>query len=94
MFGATEIGNDEGYALPLGDRRRHERDRGLVGAEHGGDVVLGDQAQRLLLADLRIALMIGFVEFDLGAAKIGQACRRSERQGLELGIGGVDDVGA
>ena len=94
MFAATEFGNDEGNALPLGDRRRHQRDGGLVGAEHGGDVVLGDQAQRLLLADLRIALMIGFVELDLGAAEIGQACRRAERQGFEFGIGIVDDVGA
>jgi hypothetical protein len=34
-------------------------------------MVLRDQPDGLLLADLRIALMVGFVEFDLGAAEIG-----------------------
>jgi hypothetical protein len=43
-------------------------------------VVLRDQAQRLLLPDLRIALVIGRVEFDLGAAEIGQTGRRAERE--------------
>ena len=58
----------------------------MIRAEHGDDVVLGDQPQRLLLADLRIALMIGLVELDLGAAEIGQAGGRAERQRFQLGI--------
>ena len=65
----------------------------MIRAEHGGDVVLGDQAHGLLLADLRIALVIGLVELDLGAAEIGQAGGGAERQVFQLGIGGVDDVG-
>ena len=64
----------------------------MIRAEHGGDVVFRDQAERLLLADLRIALMIGFVELDLGAAEVGQPSRRPERQVLEVGIGVVDDI--
>ena len=57
----------------------------MVGAEHGRDVVFGDQPQRLLLADLRIALVIGLVEFDLGAAEIGQAGRRGKRHAFNSG---------
>ena len=34
-------------------------------------MILRDQAQRLLLADLRIALVVGLVEFDLGATDLG-----------------------
>ena len=56
-------------------------------------MVLGDQAHGLLLADLRIALVIGLVELDLGAAEIGQACSGAERQVFQLGMRGVDDVG-
>ena len=44
-------------------------------------MVLGDQPQRLLLADLRIALVIGFVELDLGAAEIRQAARSRRAAG-------------
>ncbi len=57
-------------------------------------MILCDQAQRLLLADLRIALMIGLVEHDLGAAEIRQAGGRAERQIFQVGMGVVDDVGA
>jgi len=34
-----------------------------------------DQAQRLLLADLRIALMIGLVELDLGGRRVSAGPR-------------------
>ncbi len=57
-------------------------------------MVLGDQADGLLLADLRIALVIGLVELDLGAAQIGQAGSGRERHRLELGMRRIDDLGA
>jgi hypothetical protein len=37
--------------------------------------------------------MIRLVEFDLGAAEIGQPRSSAERQGLEVGVGRVDDFG-
>ena len=93
MLAATEFGDQIRHALALGDRGRHQRHRGVIRAEHGGDVILGDQAHGLLLADLRIALVIGFVELDLGAAEIGQAGGGAERQVFQLGMRGVDDLG-
>jgi hypothetical protein len=51
----------------------------MIRAEHCHDVVLGDQAQGLLLADLRIALMIRLVQLDLGAAEIGRRWTASWR---------------
>ena len=57
-------------------------------------MVLGDQPDGLLLADLRIALMVGLVELDLCAAEIGQAGTRRERHRLELRMRGIDDLGA
>jgi hypothetical protein len=43
----------------------------MVGTEHGHDLVLRDQPQRLVLPDLGIALMVDVDELDLGAAEIG-----------------------
>ncbi len=74
------VGDQIGNALPFGHRGRYQRHRGVIRAEHRNDVVLRDQAQRLLLPDLRIALMIGRIELDLGAAEIGQPGRRAEWQ--------------
>ena len=88
------IGDQKRNALALGDRGRDQRHRGMIGAEHRDDLVLGDQPQRLALADRRIALMVGLIELDLGAAEIGQAGGRGERQPLELGMRAVDDLGA
>ena len=42
-------------------------------------MILRDQPQGLLLADLRVALVVGLVELDLGAAEIGQAGGGAER---------------
>ncbi len=56
-------------------------------------MVFGDQPQRLLLADLRIALVVGLVELDLGAAEIGQAGGGAERQVLQFRMSGIDDLG-
>ena len=47
-----------------------------------------------MLPDLRIALVIGLIDFDLGAAEIGQPGRRAERQVFQFGMRGVDDFGA
>ncbi len=52
-------------------------------------MVLGDQPHRLLLADLRIALVVGLVELDLGAAEIGQARGGAERQIFQFRMRGV-----
>ena len=38
--------------------------------------------------------MIRLIEFDLGAAKIGQPRSSAEWQRLEVGMGRVDDFGA
>jgi hypothetical protein len=66
----------------------------MIGTQHRYDVILGDQAQGLLLADLGIALMIGLVQLDLCAAEIGQPGGRAEGQCFEFGMGRVDDFSA
>jgi hypothetical protein len=46
-----------------------------------------------LLTNLRIALMIGLIKLDLGAAEIRQPNSSAERQRFEVGMGRVDDFG-
>jgi len=60
-------------------------------AADGDDLVLGDQALGLGAALLRIALMVGEHQLDLGAAEAGKAGVLRRRQVEIMGI--VDDVG-
>ena len=86
-----------------GGIRAHERHgvalRGLAGggahgavvaADHGRDLLLGDQPLGLGAPGLRIALVIGIDEPHLGAAEPRQACGFRQRQ-VEL-VAAVDDV--
>ena len=93
ILAATESSDQIGDALPLRDGGSNQRYRRMIRAEHGCDVILRNQTQRLLLADLWIALMIGLIKFDLCAAKIRQSGGGPQRQILQLGMRGVDDVG-
>src|SRR5207244_9679791 len=86
------ISHEKSNALPLADRRCHQCDGGMVGAEHGHDLVLRDQPQGLVLANLWIALVVDVDELDFRAAEIGQSGGRGERKARELGMRGVDDV--
>ena len=78
--------------MPLGDGAGGHRDAGLVGADEGGHLLLGDQAQRLVLARGRRALVVGEDDLDLGAAEARQALAVGERHILQVGIAVVDEI--
>src|SRR5262249_50707204 len=60
----------------------------------GDDLLLGDQPQCLVLANLRVALVIRTDQLDLRSAEIGQAGGRRERKLRQLGVRIVDDFGS
>ena len=86
------IRDEEWNSLALRDGSGDERHRRMVGAEHGGDLLLRDQAQRLVLADLRIALVVGTDQLDFCAAQIRQAGTCSKWKACQLGMRAVDDL--
>ena len=82
MLAATEFADHEGDAVALGHGGRGEGDVRMVAAQHRHDVLLGDQAQRLVLALGGIALVVRVDELELRPAQLGQARRRPDRQAL------------
>ena len=84
------VGRDERDLVALADLADGHRDRALIGADDGADFFLGDQAFGLGAALLRIGLVVGEHEADLGAAEAGQAFALCQRQ-IEIVIL-VDDV--
>ena len=91
---ATDSPREERDAVPLGDRARGHRDARLIGADQRVHLLLGDQAQRLVLPGCRRALVVGEHDLDLGALQARQARAFGQRQIAELGMGVVDDVHA
>src|SRR5215475_15130912 len=55
--------------------------------------ILRDQARRQLLGERRVALMVDEGQLELGAALVGQAFGRGQRQIAQLGMFVVDDLG-
>ena len=86
------VPDKERNALPLRHRSRNEGDGGMVGTQHRHDFILRDQPQRLVLADLRVALMVHIDELDFCATEIGEPRGRGERKTLQLGMRGIDDL--
>ena len=74
------VGRDERNLVALADLADGDGDRALVGADDGADLFLGDQALGLGAALLRIGLVVGEHEPDLGAAEAGQALALRQRQ--------------
>ena len=85
------VGRDERNLVALADLADGDGDRALVGADDGADLFLGDQALGLGAALLRIGLVVGEHEPDLGAAEAGQTFALRQRQ-IEIMVL-VDDVG-
>ena len=73
---AVQIGD----AVFFSDRAGGQRDVGLIGAAQRNHLLLGDQAQRLVLAGGRAALVVGENHFHLGAAETGQTGPLGHRQ--------------
>ena len=84
------VRRDERDLVPLADLADRHRHRALIGADDGADLFLRDQALGLGAALLRIGLVIGEYQADLGAAETGQALALGQRQ-IEIVIL-VDDV--
>ena len=57
-------------------------------------MLAGDQALRLALRHGGVAAVIDEDGLDRGAAEVGQADRCGERQALQFGMGGIDDLAA
>ena len=91
--GGDQFAGQERDAVALGDRTRGLGDRGLIGAGQRHHLLLGDQAQRLVLAGRRAALVVGEHDRDLGVAEVGQAGAGGKRQLAELRMRLVDDLG-
>ena len=84
------VGRDERNLVALANLADGDGDRALIGTDDGADLFLGDQAFGLGAALLRISLVVGEHETDLGAAKAGQTFALRQRQ-IEIVIL-VDDV--
>ena len=84
------IRRDERDLVALADLADGDGDRALIGADDRADLLLRDQAFGLGAALLRIGLVIGEYEADLGAAKAGQAFALRQRQ-IEIVVL-VDDI--
>ena len=74
------VGRDERDLVALADLADGDGDRALIGADDGADLLLGDQALGLGAALLRIGLVVGEHEADLGAAEARQALALRQRQ--------------
>ena len=85
------VRRDERDLVALADLADGDGDRALIGADDGADFFLGDQALGFGAALLRIGLVIGEHQADLGAAEAGQALALGQRQ-IEIVVL-VDDVG-
>src|SRR5437899_9386901 len=84
------VGRNERDLVALADLADGDRDRALVGADDGADLFLGDQALSLGAALLRIGLVVGEHEAELGAAEAGQTLALRQRQ-IEI-VALVDDI--
>ena len=85
------VGRHERNLVALADLADGDGDRALIGADDGADLFLRDQALGLGAALLRIGLVIGEHETDLGAAETRQALAARQRQ-IEIVVL-VDDLG-
>ena len=85
------VGGKERNLVALADLADGDSDRALVGADNGGNLLLGDQALGFGATLLRIGLVIGKHQLDLGAAEPRQPLPPGQRQ-LKIIIL-VDDVG-
>ena len=65
------VGRDERNLIALANLADGDRDRALVGADDGAYLFLGDQAFGLGAALLRIGLVVGEHQTNLGAAEAG-----------------------
>ena len=91
--GGDQFAGQERDAVALGDRTRGLGHRRLIGAGQRHHLLLGDQAQRLVLAGRRAALVVGEHDLDLGVAEVGQAGAGGKRQLAEFRMRLVDDLG-
>src|SRR3954452_1567590 len=66
----------------------------MLGAEHRNHLILRNEAQRLVLPDRWIALMVGADELDLSPAKTGKPCGLRERQTFQFGMCVIHDLKA
>ena len=85
------VGRDERDLVALADLADGDGDRALIGADDGADLFLRDQALGFGAALLRIGLVVGEDELDLGAAEARQAFALGQRQ-IEIVVV-VDDLG-
>ena len=85
------VRRDERDLIALADLADGDGDRALIGADDGADFFLRDQALGFGAALLRIGLVIGEHQTDLGAAETGEPFALRQRQ-IEIVIL-VDDVG-
>ena len=74
------VGGDERDLIALADLADGDRDRALIGADDGADLLLRDQALGFGAALLRIGLVIGEYKTNLGAAETGQPLALRQRQ--------------
>ncbi len=82
----------ERLAIALGDGAGRLGDAGLIGAVERVDVLLRDQAQCLVLAGRRAALLVGEHQLDLAPTEVGQARGPGQRHRREIGMLVVDEV--
>jgi hypothetical protein len=85
------VGRDERDLVTLADLADGDRDRALIGADDRAHLLLGDEALGLGAALLRVGLVIGEYETDLGATETGQTLAARQRQ-IEIEVF-VDDFG-
>src|SRR4029450_1550697 len=76
--------------VALADLADGDRDRALIGADEGADLLLGDQALRLGPPLLRISLVIGKHQAHLRAAETRKPLALCKRQRKVVVL--VDDV--
>ena len=69
------VGRDERNLVALADLADGHRDRALIGADDGADFLLRNQAFGLGAPLLRIGLVVGEDQPDLGATEAGQSLR-------------------
>src|ERR1700735_2089407 len=85
------FGRDKRYLVTLAGLADGDRDRALIAADDGAHLLLRDQALGLGAALLRIGLMVGEYQAQLGTAQAGQADAPGERKVEVVGV--VGDLG-
>jgi len=78
--GRRVVGGEERNLIALTDLADGDSHSALVGADDSADLLLGDEAFGFRAPLLRISLVIGKHQADLGAAKTGQSFVARQRK--------------